>query len=98
MEKYRYRIRNKVSGLWSRGGVKPVWTADVNKAKVWDSKGSCKIHITNADKHRDYAKRYKSYSDSGWSDTQVAACDIENWEVQECRIVVHNTFPVDKFV
>jgi hypothetical protein len=90
MAEYSYRIKNKLSLFYSKGGILPVWTTDPQFAKLWPSKRGIKSHIAQC------KRKINSRISSGLSVPPEHLPD--NWTVQEIRLELHNTFDANKFV
>lgn len=87
---YCYRIKNKLSGFYSKGGILPTWTTDPQFAKIWTSKRAVKSHIAQCKRTIDSSIRFKH---------PVPEEHLPvNWLIQEVKIEIHNTFDAEKFV
>lgn len=94
MNEYSYRIKNKIDRSYSKGGILPTWTTDPQFAKLWASKRAIKSHIAHC--KRTIASRINSERYGCPPPTSHSL--LENWQIEEIRLEVHNTFAIDKFV
>jgi hypothetical protein len=75
-------IQNAKTGKYSKGGCPcPIWTDNIDDAKVWKKKSFVKSHLTNI-------KKYSEPADDN---------DPYYWLVIECKIVPWNTFAAPTF-
>jgi|GEM_PF-5494760 len=90
MAEYRYKIKNKLSHFYSRGGILPKWTTNETKAKLWSQKGDVKSHIAQCWRRIEDLKRLGNAIPPEHLPT--------NWVVQEFRLEIHNILEAEKFV
>jgi hypothetical protein len=68
-----YKIRNKDTGLFSKGGMTPYWS---KKGKTWNSFGHLKLHLSQMVKIDYYTKQ-----------VTYRAKDLDKWEIIEIEVV-----------